>query len=60
MIVGDGDGVVVIPRTLADEVAADGTEQELLETFIHERIAAGAKLPGTYPPDVATRADYEA
>jgi regulator of RNase E activity RraA len=58
LIVGDADGVVVVPRHLAAELAADGLEQEQLEAFVQERIAAGAKLPGTYPPDEATRAAY--
>jgi regulator of RNase E activity RraA len=58
VIVGDDEGVVVIPRHLADEVAADAAEQEKLETFVLERIQGGAKLPGTYPPNAETRAAY--
>jgi regulator of RNase E activity RraA len=54
-IVGDVDGVVVIPRHLTEEVAADSFEQEQLEDFITQKIAGGAPLPGTYPPDAATR-----
>jgi regulator of RNase E activity RraA len=60
VIVGDDEGVVVIPRHLADEVASDAIEQEKLEAFVLERIAGGAKLPGTYPPNAETRAAYEA
>jgi regulator of RNase E activity RraA len=60
IVVGDSDGVVVIPRRLADEVAADSAAQEDLETFLLERIEAGAPLRGTYPPDDATKAAYEA
>jgi len=58
MVVGDADGVVIIPALLADEVAADAAEQEILEEFLLTRIQAGAKLPGTYPPDEATKAAY--
>ena len=58
VIVGDDEGVVVIPQHLADEVAADAAEQEKLETFVLERIQGGAKLPGTYPPNAETRAAY--
>ena len=47
------------PAPLADEVALDATEQELLEAFLLERIAGGAALPGTYPPNAATRAAFE-
>src|SRR5579875_2135489 len=42
IIVGDADGVVVIPRALVDEVARDAAEQEELEEFIVQRIANGA------------------
>ena len=58
IIVGDDEGVAVIPQHLADEVAADAAEQEILEVFVLERIEAGAALPGTYPPNAATRAAY--
>ena len=58
IIVGDDEGVVVIPQHFADEVAADAAEQEILEVFVLERIEAGAALPGTYPPNAATRAAY--
>lgn len=59
VIVGDAEGVVVIPAHLADEVAADAVEQERLERFIAQEIARGEPLPGTYPPNAATRARYE-
>ena len=59
VIVGDAEGVVVIPRHLADEVAAEAAEQERMEAFILERIEGGAKLPGTCPPNAETRAAYE-
>jgi regulator of RNase E activity RraA len=59
IIVGDVDGVVVIPRHLADEIAADAAEQEHLEDFIITLIQDGAPLRGTYPPNDATKAAYE-
>ncbi len=60
LIVGDADGIVVVPAHLAEEIAADADEQERLETFVLQRIQQGAALPGTYPPNDATRAAYEA
>lgn len=60
VLVGNEDGVVVIPRALADEVARDGAEQEQLEEFLKSRIEAGHPIFGTYPPDEATLAAYEA
>jgi regulator of RNase E activity RraA len=60
MIVGDGDGVVVIPAHLAEEIAGEATEQEHMEGFLLSRIEAGATLPGTYPPNEETKAAYAA
>jgi regulator of RNase E activity RraA len=60
IMVGDGEGVVCIPRAVADTVAVHGLEQEDLEAFILEKIRAGAPLPGTYPPNEQTLAEYEA
>ncbi|HUZ63832.1 MAG TPA: ribonuclease activity regulator RraA [Acetobacteraceae bacterium] len=60
IMVGDADGVVVIPAALADEVANDAAEQERMEEFLLTRIQAGAPLRGTYPPSDETRAAYEA
>ncbi len=60
VIVGDAEAVIVIPRHLADEVAADAFEQEQLERFVMQEIVSGRPLPGTYPPDEPTRARYEA
>ena len=59
ILVGDEEGVVVIPRYLAAEIARPASDQEELERFILERIEAGAALPGTYPPNDETRAAFE-
>jgi len=58
IIVGDIDGIVVIPQHLAEEIAVDAAEQESLEEFIFKRIEAGAPLVGTYPPNDATKEAY--
>lgn len=60
ILVGDGNGVTVIPRYLAAEIARDGALQDSLENYITLRIQAGDKLYGTYPPNEQTRADFEA
>lgn len=59
IVVADGDGVVVLPAAMAEEVAAAAVEQERLETFLQKLIAAGRPLPGTYPPNEETLAEYE-
>jgi regulator of RNase E activity RraA len=60
IMVGDEEGVVCIPRHLAAQVAESGLELERLEAFVLEKVAAGAPIAGTYPPDESTRAEYEA
>jgi regulator of RNase E activity RraA len=60
ILVGDGEGVIVIPRGIAAEVAADAYEQEKLEEFVQQEVAGGRPLPGTYPPNADTKARYEA
>ena len=59
MVVGDGDGVVVIPAQLADEVADASYEQERFEEFVIAKVKDGRSIFGLYPPDAATRAEYE-
>jgi regulator of RNase E activity RraA len=59
ILVGDAEGVVVIPHHLAAEIAAPAAEQERLERFIMTRVQAGAPLPGTYPPNDETLAAYQ-
>jgi regulator of RNase E activity RraA len=59
-IVGDGDGVLVIPVALVDEVLAEAEEQERQDAWIAARIAEGESLDGLFPMDAGWRARYEA
>lgn len=59
IIVGDEEGVVVVPAELADQVAQTAAEMEEKEVFITEKIQAGASIVGVYPPDEKTLAEYE-
>jgi regulator of RNase E activity RraA len=59
IVVGDAEGVVVIPRHLAAEIAEPAANQEALEQFILQKVEGGAALPGTYPPNEQTLAEYE-
>jgi regulator of RNase E activity RraA len=58
IMVGDRDGVICIPRYLAEEVAQDAIEQEKLEEFILSCIESGKPLRGTYPPNDETLRAY--
>jgi len=60
MIVADGDGAVVIPAALVEEVAKLGAEQEALEAWLMEEVKGGHALPGLYPPNEETLARYNA
>src|SRR5262249_32461294 len=60
IIVADGDGAVVIPQALVEEVAKLGPEQERFENWALAEVQKGAALPGLYPPNEATRARYQA
>ena len=60
IIVGDSEGVIVVPRQLATQVAEESAGMELREDFITEKIRGGASIVGTYPPDEKTLAEFEA
>ena len=59
VIVGDGEGVVVIPSHVAESVAHTAHEQEIREEFYLQKITGGASILGTYPPDETTLAEFE-
>jgi regulator of RNase E activity RraA len=59
IIVGDADGVVVIPLSIAAEVVSAALEQERQETFIAEQVSAGASITGLYPIGPTWKAAYE-
>ncbi len=48
-IVGDDEGVVVIPAHLADEVADEGFEMTAFEDFVTEEVLKGRSIVGLYP-----------
>lgn len=50
IIVGDGEGVVVIPADMANEVAEEAFEMTAFEDFVAEEVMKGATIVGLYPP----------
>jgi regulator of RNase E activity RraA len=60
IVFGDSEAVIVIPRQLAEEVAADAMEMERRERFLFKEIEAGRSIRGVYPPDEETTARYQA
>ena len=59
VVVGDAEGVVIIPAHLAEEVAQGAYEQEIREAFFQEKVAGGASIVGVYPPNDETLAEFE-
>jgi regulator of RNase E activity RraA len=49
VLVGDGDGVMVIPAHLAEEIAGECAGMERFEEFVLEQVEAGATIIGLYP-----------
>jgi len=58
--VGDGEGVVIIPAGIAEEIADLAAEQDLFETYVIERVREGASTFGLYPPNEESKQAYEA
>ncbi len=59
IIVGDGDGVIVIPPAIAEEVADAALAQELEDAWIAEQVAAGHAVDGLFPMNAEWRARFE-
>ena len=61
VIVGDSDGVVVIPAHLADEIADEAVEMTAFEDFVTEKVNEGRSILGLYPAtEEQTRVDFAA
>ena len=60
IILGDDDGVMVIPAHLIDEVAEACSEMTLFENFVLEQVQKGRSIVGLYPlMDERIRREYE-
>lgn len=61
VIVGDNDGVIVIPAHMADDIAAEAVEMTAFEDFVTEMVHAGRSILGLYPAtDDQTLVDFAA
>jgi regulator of RNase E activity RraA len=60
VIVGDAEGVIVIPAAIADEIAVEATEMTVFEDFVQEKVMEGRSILGLYPPtDPKSKSDFE-
>lgn len=58
IIVGDSDGVIVIPTSLAEEVVDAALAQEDEDIWIAEQVEAGHPVDGLFPMNAEWRAKY--
>ena len=61
VVVGDGDGVIVIPAHLAEEIADEAVEMTAFEDFVTEQVMEGRSILGLYPAtEERTRTNFAA
>jgi len=61
VVVGDAEGVLVIPAHLADEIAEETVEMTAFENFVTEEVLKGRSILGLYPPtDEQSTIDFAA
>ncbi|GAA1927494.1 hypothetical protein GCM10009775_19510 [Microbacterium aoyamense] len=60
VIVGDADGVIVIPPALVDDVVEAALAQEEEDAWIAEQVRAGHPVDGLFPMNTEWRARYDA
>ena len=59
--VGDGEGVIVVPANIADEIADEAVEMTAFEDFVQEKVMEGRSILGLYPAtEERTRTDFAA
>jgi regulator of RNase E activity RraA len=49
VMVGDGEGVIVVPAGIADEIADEAVEMTVYEDFVIEEVRRGRSIIGLYP-----------
>lgn len=60
IVLGDDDGVMIIPAHLCEEIADEGIAMTLFEDFVTEQVLAGKSIIGLYPPTIAqTKIEFE-
>lgn len=59
VIVGDDDGVIVIPRGIVEEVVTAAEAKETQDAWVAERVAEGHPVDGLFPPTGAWKDEYQ-
>ena len=60
IVVGDGEGVVVVPADIAEEIAAEAFEQTAYEDFVVDKVKEGRPIFGLYPASEPAKAEFAA
>jgi len=50
IVVGDAEGVVIIPQEMVEDIAAEAVEMTAFEDFVTEEVRRGRSIIGLYPP----------
>jgi regulator of RNase E activity RraA len=58
IVVGDAEGIVVIPAAMTSRIATDAYELARYDAFAAEEIARGRSIVGLYPATDASRAEF--
>lgn len=59
VLVGDGDGIIVIPLEIAKEISEEAIKMELFEDYVINKVRNGSAVIGLYPPNDTALQDYE-
>ena len=59
IVVGDDDGVIVIPRGIAEEVADEALAKEHQDEWVAARVGEGHPIDGLFPPTGRWKEEYE-
>jgi regulator of RNase E activity RraA len=58
IVVGDAEGVVVVPQQVAADIVEDAIEQEIVEDFALARVSDGESIRGLYPLAAERKDEY--
>jgi len=59
VVVGDAEGVVVIPASMAEAAAKEAQAQTEFEDWVEAKVKEGRSIFGLYPPNAETKAEFE-
>ena len=59
IVVGDSEGVVILPAAMAEELAEEAAETAAYDEFAEEKILEGRSIIGLFPPSDEIRREYE-